>query len=252
VQEEENQQRTDNLLMELKKEVADLRDELRAMSDAIISERIRSVERAVVQSHLELYSTGTEDLLKEAARNCLDEECQKQQDCEERFIDSINVLSRACKEKELEEAFSKIDSELNRIERVIEINKGKPCEICYEKLKELLTRQRNNIKSIIKFEPNRTDIPDKFKIDASRLVEEVLKPLSHPTRLEILASLRKGGVSFKELSESTGMKGGHLIFHLDQLMSSSLIGQNGRKGIYVITSKGIKIMDRLLSLPVYE
>jgi DNA-binding HxlR family transcriptional regulator len=248
---EENQQRTDKLLIELKKEVSGLRDELRTMSDAIVSERLRSVERAVVQSHLEIYSTETEDLLKDAARNCLDEGCRKRQDCEERFIDSINILSSVCKEKEVKEVFSNIDSELYRIEGVLERNRGKPCERCYDNLKELLTRQRENIRRITRFEPRRTDILDKFKIDASWVVEEVLKPLSHPIRLEILASLRRGGAGFKELSESTGIKGGHLIFHLDQLMSSSLIGQDGRKGNYVITSKGVEVMDRLLSLPIH-
>ena len=37
-----------------------------------------------------------------------------------------------------------------------------------------------------------------------------------------------GGRSFKELSESTGMKGGHLIFHLDQMLSTSTIVQDRR------------------------
>ena len=83
------------------------------------------------------------------------------------------------------------------------------------------------------------------------VVEEGLKPLSHPTRLLILASLRNGGGSFNKLSESTGMKGGHLIFHLDQLLSSDPIVQDGRKGNYVITSKGIEIMDKLLSLTLF-
>jgi len=44
------------------------------------------------------------------------------------------------------------------------------------------------------------------------------------------------------------MRGGHLTFHLDQLLSAGLIAQNGRKGDYVITSRGVEVIKKLMTL----
>ena len=68
-------------------------------------------------------------------------------------------------------------------------------------------------------------------------VEKTISPLSNRWRILILSDLSKGGKSFTNLSQSLGLRTGHLQFHLRLLKSAGYIGNDSNHN-YALTDKG--------------
>jgi predicted transcriptional regulator len=51
--------------------------------------------------------------------------------------------------------------------------------------------------------------------------------------------------SFSAFSELTSLRGGNLLFHLQKLLDNGLILQMHERGDYMITDKGLKILEGL-------
>jgi DNA-binding transcriptional ArsR family regulator len=71
---------------------------------------------------------------------------------------------------------------------------------------------------------------------------ELLAPLSNVTRLKILKNLGKGGKNFAQLERQIGIKGGHLQFHLNNLIQAGYVVQEKPQGKYLITMRGLKAL----------
>ena len=76
-------------------------------------------------------------------------------------------------------------------------------------------------------------------------MSEILEPVSNNHRLEILRAVAFEMKSFSAFSELTGLRGGNLLFHLQRLLDSGLILQMHERGDYMITDKGLKILQGL-------
>jgi DNA-binding transcriptional ArsR family regulator len=68
---------------------------------------------------------------------------------------------------------------------------------------------------------------------------ERLAPLSHAVRLKILKDLWKGGKYYSQLERETGARGGHLQFHLNNLVQAGYVTQEKPQGKYLITGNGL-------------
>jgi DNA-binding HxlR family transcriptional regulator len=73
-------------------------------------------------------------------------------------------------------------------------------------------------------------------------VSELIDPLSHRARFVMLKNLTSGSMSFKDLGDVTGYEGGHLIYHLNKLVSAGLVSKK-EEGQYLITDKGMAVME---------
>ncbi len=71
-------------------------------------------------------------------------------------------------------------------------------------------------------------------------IADLLQPLSHPKRLEILEALREGELSFSDIGRAVDLKTGHLQFHLRPLLKNGLLERGGRS--YRITNKGVQAL----------
>ena len=76
-------------------------------------------------------------------------------------------------------------------------------------------------------------------------MREILEPVSNNHRLEILRAVAFEMKSFSAFSELTSLRGGNLLFHLQKLLDSGLILQIHERGDYMITDKGLKILQGL-------
>ncbi len=74
-------------------------------------------------------------------------------------------------------------------------------------------------------------------------VSEIVEPLSHKARFAMLKCLTSGGRSYKELGEVTGYTGGHLLYHVNKLTAAGLIAKAEGDGQYLITEKGMGVME---------
>ncbi len=70
-----------------------------------------------------------------------------------------------------------------------------------------------------------------------------LVPLSNITRLRILKILEKGGRNYADLERETGIKAGHLLFHLNKLIAVGYVKQEKPQGRYLITRNGLKALQ---------
>ena len=67
----------------------------------------------------------------------------------------------------------------------------------------------------------------------------LLAPLSHVIRLKILKDLGKSGKNYSQLERQVGAKGGHLQFHLNNLIQAGYVAQQRHQGKYLITRNGL-------------
>ena len=74
-------------------------------------------------------------------------------------------------------------------------------------------------------------------------VSEIVEPLSHKARFAMLKSLTTDGRSYKELGEVTGYNGGHLLYHVNKLVTAGMIAKEEDSGLYRITDKGMGVME---------
>ena len=232
-------------LRDLKDEVSQLRSDVSRISAAIVNDRLESVEKALTSRHLQLYADQASRYVDEATKKCVRPECSRNQQCSEMFQSTITDVIESVKSEEVEKVFARVLDELNRIQAMIEKAEGKPCQACYMNLQRALLSHKDDVQRISGVKPYSGDSKD---ISVDWLVEQVLKPLSHTARLTILATLRSGGAGFSTLSDVTKMRGGHLLFHLEQLTSAGLVAQDGKKGYYVVTPRGLEIINILCSI----
>jgi DNA-binding transcriptional ArsR family regulator len=91
-----------------------------------------------------------------------------------------------------------------------------------------------------------TDQQSGFEELNEEKINNLLNPLSNTVRLKILNTLSKGGKNYTHLEEATGIKAGHLLFHLDKLKDVGYVTQENK--IYLITLKGRKALNLVLGL----
>jgi predicted transcriptional regulator len=119
------------------------------------------------------------------------------------------------------------------------------CERCFSEVLNLFIKQINIIRSLKIYKNNQGQKPDISALNARVIMSEILAPVSNKQRLEILKAIAFESKSFSALSKLTGLIAGNLLFHLQKLMDCELILQQHDRGDYMITEKGIKILQGL-------
>jgi DNA-binding HxlR family transcriptional regulator len=80
------------------------------------------------------------------------------------------------------------------------------------------------------------------------VVERILDPVANQYRMQILKLLLAQSRTFSEISGITGMKGGNLLFHLQKLVESGMVSQRYERGDYLLTDKGLNVLEALSDL----
>jgi hypothetical protein len=252
--------RIEQKLLELDKELKDLKSENRQNSDALVSEMRKFQERILEErasSVREMLFRGMQNLvygkLAVGSSETFDElfinPCpyDVREQCVESFSefiksDATDIISREGKP---------VLSNTRINEQQMNIFKRKPCDRCLkiysmerQKLLDFSDKLAENITQLSskKREPYFDDMPDEI------VVRNILEPLSHVIRFKIIKSLMAGGRSFKELREVTGSEGGHLIYHIDKLIETGFVIKDEAVNQYLITDKGIGLMNSIKKL----
>ena len=111
-----------------------------------------------------------------------------------------------------------------------------------EDVSELFERQVALIRSLRFY---RTDEASRKAIQSvveDDLVKNILEPLASKQRLQIIKLLSVQAHTFSFLSDSTGLRGGNLLFHLQKLIDAGMIIQHHERGDYMLTEKGYKVL----------
>jgi DNA-binding transcriptional ArsR family regulator len=127
--------------------------------------------------------------------------------------------------------------------------KGTQCEKCYDayeaertsiaRIADRMRKYRRGLKPAAK-EIYMSQLPDDI------VVSGIVEPLSHEARFRILKSLSVKSMTYTEISGITGLDGGHLLYHLNKLVSAGLVDK--ADGKYAISDKGMGIMELIKKL----
>ncbi len=144
----------------------------------------------------------------------------------------------------------KVDDTLisNNRKKLDELRCGTPfskCEQCFSEVSSLFIKQVNLMRSMRIYSDNQECKSNISSIKTDTIMREILEPVSNNHRLEILRAVAFDMKSFSAFSELTSLRGGNLLFHLQKLLDSGLILQIHERGDYMITDKGLKILQGL-------
>ena len=227
-------------LKEIKEQLIKLGEEVNQLTELINEKSADELEKIIISRHLRLYADHEDELLPQKLERCLNINCVNNQICHTTFRKILEKVHSSIKTDSLQDTYNSIFDELGDIKKKLDNAIGTNCYNCYSNLEKELIHQWSNLEKISGKEGERNP---SHSFDIENTVENILKPLSHTIRLTILVELGDGSAGFSELSEKTGTKGGHLIFHLDQLLETGLVVQNKRKSYYNLTSRGEEVLS---------
>lgn len=247
-----HQETTTKALHELTQEVGNLKTELSRIESVILKERLSAVEAALSQNRLMQYADLVNEEASEDIDRLLNTDCEKRTKCHEYFKTQLTETLSIAKSNGSKEALAELDAKINQAESQVKKAKGTQCESCQTRFQKKLKREKRAFQTIVLVEKTNNDNRNQEVIDVPFIVENLLEPLSNPSRLKILVSLYEGKKSFSKLSQIMELKGGHLIFHLKKLRVSKMIAQEDSKGDYIITPKGVDAIKKIAFLQTKE
>jgi DNA-binding HxlR family transcriptional regulator len=237
------------LRSEVRQEIMSMSSELKEAQQALVEDMMSDIQDTMSggyrQIAYELSISGAEKRFREQmSYNCPPgdnrEECIDHFVCEH-LRKGIVSLDSAPSDMEGEVRKEIID----RDDREGESFKGTPCEYCqgiYVSERDRLLEMGEKFSAYRKSLYARRSRPYYRQLPDDLTVSELIDPLSHRARFVMLKNLTSGGMSFRELGDVTGYQGGHLIYHLNKLVSAGLVSKED-SGLYAITDKGIGVME---------
>lgn len=175
--------------------------------------------------------------------------CRLRDFCLSRVNKATSKVIRVYAEKGGLEALEEVRKHKEAVEKHLESSVC-PDRNCMESIVDTFETLESLIKQSLELAEQRRAILKQWRsiedIDEDT-VAKLLSPLSNPIRIRILKNLAKGGKSYAELERAVGIKGGHLQFHLRNLIEAGYITQTVRKR-YVITHSGLRVLNNLAGL----
>lgn len=235
-----------NPLEELQQEIKNLRTQLNHLETNILKENLKTTQTAHTQIQLQQHATQLQDELDETLQKITNPQCKNQPQCLQRFKTLATENIQLIRNQNIQEALSDLDNKIAAMEQTIQKAKGTNCECCHQYFQKRLRSEKRALQTIVLVEKPLD--PQAADPDIDGIVTDVLEPLANAARLKILFSTIEGKKSFSRLSQLSGLRGGHLIFHLKKLIDAGFIAQEENKGDYYITQRGLIIAQKTLNL----
>lgn len=235
-----------------KEGVESILTEMRTFQNFIIEERIASILQQLEERYKKLFM----DIIVENAACTMEEKIHepcvlnKRKECHEFFISRLRSIANASDYSNSTLNDFKYESDDNLVAKYPYLTKS-PCKSCYttylnqkKHLQRTITNLTDYKKSLLGENDNTfiSELPDDL------VISSIVEPLSHEIRFSMLKALSTGSMTFKELSQLTNSKGGHLLYHLNKIIDSGLVIKNDASKRYFITDKGMGVMDIIKNL----
>ncbi|MFB0560345.1 MAG: winged helix-turn-helix domain-containing protein [Candidatus Lokiarchaeia archaeon] len=229
-------------LEEIKRNIITLQDMILYMKTALETVTSREVEKECLARLTLKTNENMDKFLKERSS-----ECSIQDWCTRRVEKATSMILRAFMEQgtrsAIELAKYSVDAATRHYTEIncTDQNCFKNAIDTFKTLEELLETSKEVSVKFTKdlYSPKRWSDFEEIREEE---ICELLAPLSNVTRLRILKSLGKGGRNYAQLERQIGIKGGHLQFHLNNLIQADYVTQEKPQGKYLITMKGLKAL----------
>lgn len=167
--------------------------------------------------------------------------CDRLKQCRSIFTDRLQKNAALIKQPSVDgEIIEKNRVELKELRGCVPYDK---CDICFSEVSDLFEKQVTLMQSLRIYETKKDKKQDISLIPPQSAVDDLIEPLSHPKRFEILKAVSCQSMNFSSLSNLTGLRGGNLLFHLQKLSDSGMIIQRHERGDYMITGKGFRVIE---------
>ncbi len=174
------------------------------------------------------------------------EKCGMRTTCKANFTEFLNKNRSLINQDQL--PGEKINHHRDELERMKNEAPFDKCEICFSEVSDLFQKQVKLIRSLNIYQSNENNKEGISLISEESIVKEVLEPLAHKQRIQIIKSLTSTTQTFSNLSQITGLRGGNLLYHLQKLIDKNVIIQRHDRGDYMITDKGNKLLGILTEM----
>lgn len=119
--------------------------------------------------------------------------------------------------------------------------------VTFQSLEELMANTQIIMKTRTGISVSDRSLSGSEDIDEEGILGMVT-PLSNIIRLKIMKDLAEKGKNYTVLERQLGIKGGHLQFHLNKLISAGYIYKEKKYNKYSLTLKGLKVLRSLQEL----
>lgn len=221
--------------------------EIRMFQDSVIAEKVNSV-RVQLDNRYERMIAGL--LADVAEKNLADaprEPCNRDHraECDKFYLSRILDAAKLPLPPGAEDLDGMGESDEELVQKREFLTRA-PCGTCFKNYQ----REKHQLESVLgglarhRIDPEGrprgvflADLPN------DEVLTTILEPLAHKKRFIMLKSLSHGSRTFKELSDLTSTKGGHLVYHITLLLDAGLIIKTDAGKRYSISDKGITMMD---------
>jgi hypothetical protein len=232
-------------MRELKAEVTGLRTDLKRFIERANQQHVDGVLLDLKNNYSELFTNHQVENAKTDLSAHMVGDCKMRSKCYEVFMDFLQNTSRHIKEGKVSDEM--IQSYREQMKTMRSKGPYDRCDTCFSEVHRLFEKQIDLMQSLGIYaktpEAGKTglEIPD----DA---VKDLLEPVANIQRFQILKSLAVQTRTFSDITQTTGLKGGNLLFHIRKLTDSGMILQRHERGDYVITDKGFRTLTSIADL----
>lgn len=227
--------------------------ELRSFQGQFIEEKIEAMRRQVIQGHQRLLLDLVLTTMRREFESVCPDPCSlyERKECIDYFICRLRESAERMDPDEADEFLSnqiRMDEDL--VNKYSELGQD-PCLSCVQ----VYTVERDQLmKAIGELSSARSSLRRQNRVSLIRdlpddeVIVTIIEPLSHPVRFSMVKALSRGSMSYTGMSTLTGYKGGHLLFHVTRLIEAGLVIKDASSGQYLITEKGMGLMDLIKKL----
>ncbi|MHA2501307.1 MAG: ArsR/SmtB family transcription factor [Candidatus Kariarchaeaceae archaeon] len=228
------------------------KEDLKTLFEEVIEEKLGALESEIagIKSTMTAqYLSSIGRMLEREAKETIDDfACSyhpaTEMNCKSSLKGWIAQYTNALSMGDLPEAFAVLsDFKEEAKKNVSDFDKGAHCKQDWKEIQKILNRHSDVAKDLSAQFTNRSVPADIGELDFSpeEMYEEVIFPLSHTLRLQIIHALKSGSKRFTALKDELDVKNtGLLVHHLKPLTEAGIIDQDFQKR-YLLTDRGFKI-----------
>ncbi|WP_459202212.1 winged helix-turn-helix domain-containing protein [Methanococcus sp. CF] len=231
-------------ITQIKDELSKLNTRLNQFIEKSNQQHVELILNELREKYSNIFYGNTLNESKSCLENSMISDCEMKNKCFETFLNILNNSAENIKENSIsEDRITNIRKNLEELKEKLPYEK---CSVCYSETVELFEKQLDLMKNLGIYSENHEE--DKLNVSEEEIIESMLEPISNKHRLLILKSLMAETKTFSDISKVTGLKAGNLLFHLKKLQDSEMIMQRSDRGDYMITKKGIDILNGILGI----
>jgi len=233
-------------IRELKTEITGLRTDLKRFIERANQQHIDGVLVDLKKNYANLFANHQVETAKADLAAHMVDNCAMREKCYGVFMEFLQNTSRHIKDGHVSAEI--IESYREQMKTMRSTGKTERCDTCFLEVHRLFEKQIDLMQSLGIYQ-NAADHPgDCAEIADEFVVKDLLEPLANIQRFQILKSLSVQTRTFSDVSQMTGLKGGNLLFHVRKLTDAGMILQRHERGDYIITDKGYRTLVAISEL----